>query len=316
MKQFSHVASPPQIALSPSALATESPAAEHPDLDLYDTPELVAALVAAQQRAVQAVQAASQGLAQAVDAALPRIRAGGRLLYAGAGTSGRLGLLDSVELHPTFSWPHERAQALMAGGPGALLQAVEGAEDDETQGAADLAALSPGPNDVVLLLAASGTTPWVLGALRAARQAGALTIGLANNPGSPLAAQAEIGLTLDTGSELVSGSTRLKAGTAQKIALNAFSTALMVRLHKVYGNLMVDLRPTNAKLRRRAVRLAALASGAEDAAAQLALVEAGWRVKTAIVALRRGVSAHEAQGLLDAVDGSVRAALAERHSSA
>ena len=296
--------------------ATESPSKEHADLDLHATPELVQALVLAQQRAVQAVLNASDALARAVDAAVPSMRAGGRLIYGGAGTSGRLGLLDSVELHPTFSWPHERAVALIAGGPGALLQAVEGAEDDEAQGAADMAALNPGPADVALLLAASGTTPWALGALRAARQAGALTIGMANNPGSPLAAQAEIGLTLDTGPELVSGSTRLKAGTAQKIALNAFSTALMVRLHKVYGNLMVDLRPTNAKLRRRAVRLAALASGADEAAAQQKLVEAGWRVKTAIVALRRGVSAHEAQDLLDAVDGSVRAALAERHSPA
>ncbi|MFM8770342.1 MAG: N-acetylmuramic acid 6-phosphate etherase [Rubrivivax sp.] len=291
------------------ALATESPAAEHADLDLYRTPDLVQALVSAQHRAVQSVLAAGDALARAVDAALPRIQAGGRLIYGGAGTSGRLGLLDSVELHPTFSWPHERALALIAGGPGALLQAVEGAEDNEAQGEVDMAGLTPGPQDVVLLLAASGTTPWVLGALRAAREAGAMTIGLANNPGSPLAGQAEIGLTLDTGPELVSGSTRLKAGTAQKIALNAFSTALMVRLHKVHGNLMVDLRPTNAKLRRRAVRLAALASGTSEDAAQQALVEAGWRVKTAIVALSRGVNATEAQRLLDAVHGSVRAAL-------
>ncbi len=295
--------------MNPTPPGTESPAAEHPDLDLYDTPRLLTTLVASQQQALDAVLAASTALAQAVDAAVPRIRAGGRLLYVGAGTSGRLGLLDSVELHPTFSWPHERALALIAGGPGALLRSVEGAEDDEPQGAADMAALAPSPTDVVLLLAASGTTPWVLGALRAARQAGALTIGLANNPGSPLAAQADLGITLDTGPELVSGSTRLKAGTAQKIALNAFSTALMVRLHKVHGNLMVDLRPTNAKLRRRAVRLAALASGASEDAAQQALLQAHWRVKTAIVALRRGVDVSQAQALLDAVDGSVRAAL-------
>jgi N-acetylmuramic acid 6-phosphate etherase len=295
--------------VNPTPPGTESPAAEHPDLDLYDTPRLLTTLVASQQQALDAVLAASTALAQAVDAAVPRIRAGGRLLYVGAGTSGRLGLLDSVELHPTFSWPHERALALIAGGPGALLRSVEGAEDDEPQGAADMAALAPSPTDVVLLLAASGTTPWVLGALRAARQAGALTIGLANNPGSPLAAQADLGITLDTGPELVSGSTRLKAGTAQKIALNAFSTALMVRLHKVHGNLMVDLRPTNAKLRRRAVRLAALASGASEDAAQQALLQAHWRVKTAIVALRRGVDVSQAQALLDAVDGSVRAAL-------
>ena len=297
------------MTLPATTLGTESPSAEHADLDLYDTARLVQALVSSQQRAVQAVQAAGEALAQAVDAALPRMRAGGRLLYAGAGTSGRLGLLDSVELHPTFSWPHERAVALIAGGPGALLQAVEGAEDDEPQGAADMAALRPGPTDVAQLMAASGTTPWVLGALRTARQAGALTIGLANNPGSPLAAQAEIGITLDTGTELVSGSTRLKAGTAQKMALNAFSSALMVRLHKVHGNLMVDLRATNAKLRRRAVRMTATASGADEAHAQQVLQACDWRVKTAIVALRCGLEPAAAQARLDAADGSVRAAL-------
>ena len=289
---------------------TELPSSEHPDLDLYDTDTLVEALVSSQQGAVQAVQAASAALARAVEAALPRVRAGGRLIYAGAGTSGRLGLLDSVELHPTFSWPHQRAVALIAGGPGALLQSVEGAEDDEPQGAADMAALQPGPTDVVLLLAASGTTPWVLGALRAARQAGALTIGLANNPGSALAVHAEIGITLDTGAELVSGSTRLKAGTAQKMALNAFSSALMVRLHKVHGNLMVDLRATNAKLRRRAVRMTAAAAGTDEAAAQRVLQACDWRVKTAIVALRCGVQPADAQARLEAADGSVRAALA------
>ena len=289
---------------------TELPSSEHPDLDLYDTDTLVEALVSSQQRAVQAVQAASAALARAVEAALPRMQAGGRLIYAGAGTSGRLGLLDSVELHPTFSWPHQRAVALIAGGPGALLQSVEGAEDDEPQGAADMAGLQPGPTDVVLLLAASGTTPWVLGALRAAKQAGALTIGLANNPGSALAVQAEIGITLDTGAELVSGSTRLKAGTAQKMALNAFSSALMVRLHKVHGNLMVDLRATNAKLRRRAMRMTAAAAGTDEAAAQRVLQACDWRVKTAIVALRCGVQPADAQARLDAADGSVRAALA------
>lgn len=301
------------VAVTSAALTppcTELPSAQHPDLDLYDTDTLVQALVSSQHEAVKAVEAASAGLVRAVEAALPRIRAGGRLLYAGAGTSGRLGLLDSVELNPTFSWPRERAVALIAGGPGAVLQAVEGAEDDELQGAADMATLQPGPTDVVLLLAASGTTPWVMGALRAARQAGALTIGLANNAGSPLAMQAEIGVTLDTGTELVSGSTRLKAGTAQKMALNAFSTALMVRLHKVHGNLMVDLRATNAKLRRRAVRLTATVSGTDEAAAQQVLAACGWSVKTAVVALRHGLEPASAQARLDAAGGSLRAALA------
>lgn len=295
---------------------TEQPHPDHPGLDGYDTPALLAAFVDDQARAAEAVRAALPALQQAVDAAVPRLRRGGRIVTVGAGTSGRLGVLDSVELGPTFDWPRERAPALLAGGEGAMFVAVEGAEDSAPRGAEDVLALKPTADDVVIALAASGSTPYALGAVDAARTAGAFTIGIANNPGAALLAAAHLGVLLDTGPEVISGSTRLKAGTAQKIALNTFSSACMVRLQKVYGNLMVDLRPTNAKLRRRAVRLAALASGADDAAAQQALVEAGWRVKTAIVALRSGVSAHEAQGLLDAVDGSVRAALAERHSPA
>ena len=289
--------------------ATENPSDEHADLDRYPTLDLVQALADDQQRALQAVQAVSAALAVAVEAALPRIEAGGRLIYVGAGTSGRLGLLDSVELNPTFSWPHERALSLLAGGRGALYEAVEGAEDDRGQGAVDLRLARVAPEDVVLLLAASGSTPYVLGALQAAREAGALTIGIANNPGTPLTMQAELGIVLDTGPELVSGSTRLKAGTAQKIALNTFSTALMVRLHKVYGNLMVDLRATNAKLRRRALALTLHATGADDLAAERALRDSGFRVKAAIVMLRAGLSVHEADARLAACGGSVRAAL-------
>ncbi|MDE2082864.1 MAG: N-acetylmuramic acid 6-phosphate etherase [Burkholderiales bacterium] len=293
----------------PEPLRTEQPHPAHPELDRYDTPALVAALLADQALAAQAVQEAAPQLAQAVEAALPRLRAGGRLVYAGAGTSGRLGVLDSVELAPTFSWPRERAPALLAGGDGAMFAAVEGAEDDAAQGAADLRRLQPGALDVVLLLAASGATPYALGAAQAARSAGALTIGLVNNPGAPLAAACEIGIVLDTGPELISGSTRLKAGTAQKIALNTFSSSVMVRLHKVHGNLMVDLRATNAKLVRRALRLTMLASGAEAAQARAALDASGARVKVAIVMLRAGVDAAEAGRRLDAAQGSVRAAL-------
>jgi N-acetylmuramic acid 6-phosphate etherase len=291
-------------------LRTESPSDEHTELDLYPTLDLVQALADDQHQAVRAVIAAAPVLALAVEAALPRLEAGGRLVYVGAGTSGRLGLLDSVELNPTFSWPPERAVALMAGGRTALVAAVEGAEDDAAQGAADVRLAQVDARDVVLLIAASGSTPYVLGALEAARSAGALTLGLANNAGSPLAAQAEFGILLDTGAELVSGSTRLKAGTAQKIALNTFSTALMVRLNKVYGNLMVDLRATNAKLRRRALALTVRASGADELAAERALRDSGFRVKVALVALRAGVDVHVASDRLDACGGSVRAALA------
>jgi N-acetylmuramic acid 6-phosphate etherase len=290
-------------------LNTETPSTRHPDLDTYATPALLDAFIDDQTAAVGAVKAALPQLAAAVDAALPRIRAGGRLLYAGAGTSGRLGVLDSVELHPTFSWPRERAVAVIAGGAGAMFVAVEGAEDDRAQGAADLAALNPGPNDVALLLAASGGTPYVLGAIDAAKAAGALTIGFANNPGAPVTAQSDIGITLDTGPEVISGSTRLKAGTSQKIALNTFSSALMVKLHKVYGNLMVDLKATNAKLVKRALALTVRASGASEAEAQAALAQCDHHVKTALVMLKRGVGADEARARLEAAEGSVSRAL-------
>ena len=300
----------PMSSAKPSTpLNTEAADARHPELDRYDTPELVAAFVDDQQQAVAAVQAAGPDLARAVDAAVPRIAAGGRLIYIGAGTSGRLGVLDSVELNPTFSWPRERARALMAGGDSAMYVAVEGAEDDGPQGSVDLHRLGPTENDVVLLIAASGATPYVLGALQAARASGALTIGIANNPGSPLAAFAEIGITLDTGAEVISGSTRLKAGTAQKIALNTFSSALMVRLHKVYGNLMVDLRATNAKLLRRAQRLTMEATGCSADNAERTLQACDFRIKVAIVALKRGIDTRRAERLLQAHGGSVHGAL-------
>ncbi len=293
---------------------TEQAHPGHAGLDRYTTTELVQALAEDQAHAAQAVLAAAPQLQRAVDAAVPRLRANGRLIYVGAGTSGRLGVLDSVELLPTFSWPPERALALLAGGGGAMFRAVEGAEDNTTQGAADLQALQPTPNDVALLIAASGGTPYAVGAAQAARSAGALTIALVNNPGAALAAACEIAVVLDTGPEVISGSTRLKAGTAQKIALNTFSSAVMVRLHKVYGNLMVDLRATNAKLVKRALRLTMQASGADEAAAQAALQACEWRVKTAIVMLKAGLSAAAADYCLQAAEGNIHAALAAQNS--
>ena len=290
-------------------LNTETPAPRHTELDQYPIAELVDALVDDQFAAVEAVRAAAPQLAAAVTAALPRIEAGGRLVYVGAGTSGRLGMLDSVELYPTFSWPKERAIALLAGGQGAMFVAVEGAEDDRAQGARDLASVDVDAADVVLLLAASGATPYVLGALHAARTAGALTVGFANNPQAPVVLEAELGVTLDTGPEVISGSTRLKAGTAQKIALNTFSSALMVRLNKVHGNLMVDLKATNAKLVLRAVSLTRFATGADETAARAVLEQCDFHVKVAIVALNKKCSVDEARALLDAAQGSVRQAL-------
>jgi N-acetylmuramic acid 6-phosphate etherase len=279
-------------------LKTETPNLEHATLDQYPTDQLINALVDDQLGAVHAVRAAGAQLAKAVDAAAARLIEGGRLIYVGAGTSGRLGLLDSVELYPTFSWPRERAVALLAGGSSAVFQAVEGAEDNFEQGSIDIMAVGLKARDVVLLLAASGNTPYAMGALAAARAVGALSVGIVNNTLAPLATQADIGITLDTGTELISGSTRLKAGTAQKIALNTFSSAVMVRLHKVYGNLMVDLKPTNAKLLRRAVALTALASGASEESSSAMLKECSFQVKTAIVALKNEVSVTQARQLL------------------
>ena len=294
-------------------LNTETPGSQHTELDTYPSERLTSALIQDQLQAVQAVQAVAADIARAVDRAAPGIRRGGRLIYAGAGTSGRLGVLDSVELLPTFSWPNERALALLAGGQQAMFVAVEGAEDDRAQGIADLRALQPGPDDTVLLIAASGSTPYVLGAQQAAKAAGALTVAFANNPDSPLCAGADIGITLDTGSEIISGSTRLKAGTSQKIALNTFSSALMVRLHKVYRNLMVDVKPTNVKLLRRTVSLTMHATGRDESHCRRVLEECDFHVKTAIVAIQKAISVTAAESLLAQCDGDVRAALA-RHA--
>ena len=294
-----------------STSRTETPSAAHADLDRYDTATLVSVLVDDQALAAQAVQKALPQLVRAVDACAERLTRGGRLIYAGAGTSGRLGVLDAVELNPTFSWPRHRAPALLAGGEGAMFLAVEGAEDDGAQGAQDLHRLGPVPDDVVFAIAASGTTPFALGVISAARSLGCLTIGMSNNPDAPLVTSAEIGIVLDTGPEVISGSTRLKAGTAQKVALNSFSSAVMVKLHKVYGNLMVDLRATNIKLVHRAVRLTMQASGVGQMQAEAALRECGFQVKVAVVMLRLGLDAQTAQDRLSAHQGDLRRALGE-----
>ncbi|PNY79763.1 N-acetylmuramic acid 6-phosphate etherase [Deinococcus koreensis] len=288
---------------------TEAVHPDHADLDSLSVPDLVAVLAGDQLEAVRAVQQAAPALSLAVERALPGLQRGGRLVYAGAGTSGRLGVLDATELTPTFSWPPERAVPLIAGGERAIRQAIEGAEDDAPAGEADVLSAGVGGNDVLLAVAASGTTPYVLGAVRCARAQGALTVGLSNNPDTPLLTLADIGVLLDTGPEVISGSTRLKAGTAQKIALNTLSSALMVRLGKVYGNLMVDMRASNEKLQGRALRLVQHATGADDQAAGTALSAAGGHVKTAIVMLLLHVDAGQASRCLEAEGGHARAAL-------
>ena len=292
-------------------LNTETPSTQHVLLDEYPVLDLVCVFIDDQTNAVNAVRAAASQIAAAVTAAVPRLEAGGRLIYVGAGTSGRLGLLDSVELYPTFSWPQKRAVALLAGGREAVYVAIEGAEDNREQGAIDIAAADVGVNDVVLLLAASGATPYVMGALNAARNRGALTIGMANNPDAPVTKEAEIGITLDTGAEVISGSTRLKAGTAQKIALNTFSSSVMVRLNKVYGNLMVDVKPTNAKLIKRTISLTMLVTGTDEATAHRTLEACQYQVKIAIVSIKKNISIAEAIACLATAHGSVRIALAK-----
>jgi N-acetylmuramic acid 6-phosphate etherase len=297
------------MTIGATETGTESINQQSKNLDLLETHALVHLIAQDQENAVQAVLQASSQIAQAVDLATARLAKGGRLLYAGAGTSGRLAYLDSSELTPTFSWARERAVVVMAGGKGAVFQAVEGAEDDFQMGKTDLLALKPTINDVLIGIAASGSTPYVLGALEAAHQAGTLRIALSNNPSTPILKVADVPILLDTGAEIISGSTRLKAGTAQKIALNTISSSIMVRLHKVYGNLMVDLQATNIKLVARAIRLTRLATGVSDDMAESALSQVNWHVKTAIVMLEKNLSAEAASVLLEQHAGNVRLAL-------
>lgn len=293
-------------------MTTESINPDTANLDSLETIELVRALADDQLSAVAAVQRAAPQLAEAVNRVAERLSHGGRLLYAGAGTSGRLAYLDSSELTPTFSWPSDRVGVAMAGGRGAVFQAVEGAEDDRSMGRQDMIALNVSNLDAVIGIAASGGTPYVLGALEAARSVGALTVGFSNNADAAVLSACDCPVLLETGAEVISGSTRLKAGTAQKIALNTLSSAVMVRLGKVYGNLMVDLQATNLKLKKRAVRLTQLATDANETDATTALEASDWQVKTAIVMLRRNVDAVSARAVLDQHAGSVRGALQDR----
>jgi N-acetylmuramic acid 6-phosphate etherase len=289
--------------------ATERVNAATRGLDLLATPELVAAIVGENARALEAVQRENAAIARAVDAIAVRLRAGGRLHYVGAGTSGRLGVLDASECPPTFGTPPELVQGHIAGGAGALVRAVEGAEDDAEAGVREMrAAVRAG--DAVVGISASGGAAYVVAALATARSLGAATIAVANDPASALVQAAEFAIVPDTGPEVLAGSTRLKAGTAQKLVLNALSTAVMVRLGKVYDNLMVDVVASNEKLRRRAVRLVQLLAGCDAAAAGELLRRADGSVKVAVVAARCNLSAQGARNRLAAAAGSLREALA------
>lgn len=287
-----------------SLVALQAPTEERnprtTDLDTLDSAGLIGAVLAEDATVAAAVAAQSNALARLVDAGVAALAAGGLVHYVGAGTSGRLGALDAAELLPTYGVGSDAPgfRAHLAGGEGAMLRAVEGAEDDADAGADDVAGV--GPHDLVIGIAASGRTPYVGGALSAARAAGAATALVATNPHATLAAQVDVAVLIDSGPEVVTGSTRMKAGTATKLALNAFSTAVMVRLGKTYGNLMVDVAPTNDKLRARCVRMLVQATGAAETDAAAALADAG-DVRVALVALAAGVSTGTARDALAAV---------------
>ncbi|MDY0814327.1 N-acetylmuramic acid 6-phosphate etherase [Kitasatospora purpeofusca] len=289
--------------------ATEAARPEWAGIDRLGTPELLRLLNAEDRTVAGAVARELPRIAVVVDAVAARMGRGGRLVYAGAGTAGRLGVLDASECPPTFGTDPGRVVGVIAGGPAALVRAVEGAEDRPELAAADLAALALAPEDTVVGVSASGRTPYTVAAVRAARRAGALGVGLAGVAGSPLVAAAELGIEVETGPEVLAGSTRLKAGTAQKLVLNLLSTAVMVRLGRTYGNLMVDVRAGNAKLRERARRIVVDITGADEETARRALAATGGEAKAAVLVVLAGVDAPAAARLLTAADGHLRAAL-------
>jgi len=285
---------------------TEERSPRYRGLDAWPPREILEALLERQLTALAAVRAALPAIEAAALATKERLLRGGRLAYAGAGTSGRLGLLDAVELFPTFGWPPEKTLVFLAGGERAAFEAVEEAEDDEAEGRERGQTLSE--NDVLIGISASGRTPFVLGAVEAAKEKGALTLGIANNPGSPLLALADHPILLETGPEVIAGSTRLAAGTAQKVALNLFSTLVMTLLGRVYDNLMVGVVPTNEKLRKRAAGIVAEIAGVDEKTAADALLQTGYRVPLAVL-VAQGMDLPEAERRLAQAGGRLREAM-------
>nr|WP_212755555.1 N-acetylmuramic acid 6-phosphate etherase [Flexivirga aerilata] len=290
-------------------MGTETRNPRSAGMDLMSTHEVLELMNDEDGTVAAAVRTMLPEIAKAVELIADSLREGGRLIYLGAGTSGRLGLLDAVECPPTFDTDPGQVTALLAGGDGAFVQAVEGAEDDTDAAIRDLERLAVGPRDTVVGLAASGRTPYVVAGLRRARELGAHTVAVACNPGSAIGREARVAIEVPTGPEVLTGSTRLKAGTAQKMVCNMLSTAAMVRIGKAYGNLMVDMRPTNAKLVDRARRMVAAATDVDDDTAARALDAAGGRTKVAIVMLLAGVGQDEAGELLRRGRGSVSSAI-------
>lgn len=267
-------------------LTTEGVDDRFQHLDRLDVGQLAHVMNDADRGVPEAVERALPQIIPAIEAISESFAAGGRIIYVGAGTSGRLGVLDASECPPTFNTRPEQVLGLIAGGDTALRSAMEGAEDDPEQGAADLAAAEVGPLDAVIGIASSGRTPYVVGALRHARSVGATTVALSCNADAEISAVAEHGIEVVVGPEVVAGSTRLRSGTAQKMVLNMISTITMVRAGKVMGNRMVDLRATNEKLRIRAVRMVSEMAGVDEDVATSTLQRSDWRVKDAILALR------------------------------
>jgi len=289
-------------------MATENSSSRFQDLDSWPNLDILSAFYEGQLAAVAAVRSALPAIAAAADEAVARLRRGGRLVYVGAGTSGRIGVQDGTELPPTFNWPDDRLVYLIAGGQGALLKAVENAEDSVEQGIAGIRDSQVGPDDVVIGVAASGRTPFTLAALEEAKARGAQTIGISNNADAPILTLCSHPILADTGEEVIAGSTRMKAGTAQKVILNLLSSLIMVRLGRVYRGLMVHMRATNAKLRRRAEVMVSQITGCDDATAITALRQADGDMKVASM-IAFGIKPADAREALARSDGNLREAL-------
>jgi N-acetylmuramic acid 6-phosphate etherase len=289
-------------------MRTEHISPRYIELDSWSTADMIAAMYEGQLAAAAAVRGALGVIAAAIDDAVPALQQGGRIVYVGAGSSGRIGVQDGAELPPTYNWPADRLVFAMAGGLDALVRSTERAEDDEDAGAQAMVEANVGTNDVVIGIAASGTTPFTIGALRVANAAGALTIAIANNAGAPVFDVARHRILADTGTEVIAGSTRMKAGTAQKIVLNLFSTAAMVKMGRIYRGLMVDMRARNTKLLRRAEAMVGEILGCPQENAARYLEQADGDVKTAIlIGLGRG--RNEATELLQRYGGNLRTAI-------
>ncbi|MBP2196127.1 N-acetylmuramic acid 6-phosphate etherase [Pantoea cypripedii] len=296
-----------KIDLSQMVTEGRNPASQH--IDELSTEAMLRVINDEDKKVALAVEAIVPQIAQVVDAITTAFRQGGRLIYCGAGTSGRLGILDASECPPTFGTPRSQVVGLIAGGHTAILQAVENAEDNVAQGAQDLRDIQFSAKDVLVGIAASGRTPYVLGALDYAKQQGAFSAALTCNPNSAMAQVADVALTPVVGPEVVTGSSRMKAGTAQKLVLNMLTTGAMIRSGKVYGNLMVDVEATNQKLVQRQINIVRQATDCDEARAQQALAACQGHCKTAIVMVLAGLQADEAQALLGQHHGFIRQAL-------